>query len=165
MLSKSLVDLNSEWFQMESLLNTSGGVLTEEQEKLFDELVTALAEKREAYIYVRENVDSQIEQGKKWIKKFQEKVKQLENRKARLDNAVIYSLTNQSIDSQETELGKIRVQKSKSANIYNDDDLPAKYKKIVQETRIDKKQILADLKSGEDVPGAELVENEYIRIY
>jgi len=41
--------------------------------------------------------------------------------------------------------------------------LPARYKQIIQETRIDKRRLLEDLKAG-PVEGAEIEEVDYLRV-
>ena len=52
---------------------------------------------------------------------------------------------------------------SKSVDVYNEAVLPKKYF-IPQAPKLDKKQILADLKAGEDVTGAQIKETDYITI-
>lgn len=58
---------------------------------------------------------------------------------------------------------KISYRKSKSVEIANADDVPLAYH-IPQADKIDKVSILALLKAGESVPGAELIEKSNIQI-
>lgn len=58
---------------------------------------------------------------------------------------------------------KISYRKSKSVEIANADDVPLAYH-IPQADKIDKASILALLKAGESVPGAELIEKSNIQI-
>lgn len=164
-MSESLQTLEHEWLQLEQLLSNNEGVLTDEQAADFDAICQALAQKHDSYLYVRQNIKSQIEQGKFWIDKFTRKVRSLENNQKYLESKLQEHMEATGQTAIDCELGKIRMQESKSANIVDSDSIPALYKKIVQETKIDKKQILADLKAGKDVPGAKLEVSKFIRVY
>ena len=52
---------------------------------------------------------------------------------------------------------------SKSVDVYNEAVLPEKYF-IPQAPKLDKKQILADLKAGEEIKGAQIKETDFITI-
>jgi len=164
-MSETLQTLTDQWLELESLLNQSGGELDDEQEKRFDELCTALTEKRSSYVFVRDNIELQIEQGKKWITIFSNKVKQLESKKAYMDQRLIDSMKKQGIDSDNTDLGKIKIQTSKSCEIINEKELPPEYISIVQTTKVDKRKALADLKNGVQISGAVLLEKEFVKVY
>jgi len=164
-MEKTLFQLDAEWIEMESLLNKDGGILSEDDEKRFDEICTALAEKRGSYIYVRDNFEKQIEQGKQWISVFQNKVRQIENRKKQMDSRLMESMKAQELDTQETEFGKIRIQSSQSLSVFDLSKVPKKYKKTIIETVSKNAEIKAALKDKVKVPGATLLTKEFIKIY
>ena len=161
----SLQQLEQSWLELQSILNEQNGEIIEEQEKEFDHLSEAICLKKDSYIYVRENLKSQIEQGKFWIKKFQDKVKSLERHDAQLTQRLLDNMIAMNENVFEGELGKIRRQKSVSVNIINEDAVPDDFKEVVLTTKISKTDIKNALKEGKEIPGAELVESEHIRIY
>ena len=164
MMEQTLQTLNDQWIELELLLNSSGGELDDENEKKMDELCTALAEKRASYVFVREQLDTQIDQGKKWIQIFNAKVDQLEKRKQYLDEKLKTSMDIQGINEQQTELGKIKIWETDIVEIVDEKELPAQYIKVVQDYKVNKAAIKNALKDGQVVPGAVLLKNKHVRI-
>lgn len=163
-MEQTLQVLTDQWLELETLLNAADGELDETTEKRLDELCTALAEKRSSYVFVREQLDTQIDQDKKWIQIFKARVDQLEKRKKYLDEKLKTSMDIQGINEQQTELGKIKIWETEIVEIVDEKNLPSKYFKVVQEFKVLNNEIKAALKSGEDVPGAILMKNKHVRI-
>lgn len=80
-----------------------------------------------------------------------------------LKQLLLTYLRNTQQKSVKTSLFCVSRGSSKSANIVDESAIPAEYL-IEQPAKVDKKAILAALKNGETVQGAELKESEFITI-
>lgn len=142
--------------------------LTEDELQIIsNQLNQALQEKSTNIIAYYENLNTLLDGVSNEIKRLQEYKKQIETR---IDNYKSYVKTNMiqlNLDKIETPLGKISIAKSPvSCEIIDEDKIPAKYKTIVQTTKIDKKAIIDDFKMcGEVIEGCKLItDNKYLRI-
>lgn len=104
----------------------------------------------------------------KEYKEYIESVKKRQDRnKKKLESLEKY-LTNYMEQSEvnkfETKKIDIRFRKSSSCNVLDSEKVPSQYKHIETTEKVDKAQILKDLRSGNTVDGCELVENKSIQI-
>ena len=95
--------------------------------------------------------------------KFTEKKKKAEKAVDSLKKMLLTYLNNTGKKKEQTTLFTVSKGCSKSANITDESLIPAEYL-IEQPAKIDKKSILAALKAGESIQGAEIKESEFITI-
>jgi len=95
--------------------------------------------------------------------KFTEKKKKAEKAVDSLKKMLLTYLNNTGQNKLKTGLFCVSKGSSKSASITDESLIPAEYL-IEQPAKIDKKAILAALKAGDSIQGAEIKESEYITI-
>ena len=130
----------------------------DELQIISNQLNQALQEKSTNIIAYYENLNTLLDGISTEIKRLQDYKKQIETR---IDNYKSYVKTNMiqlNLDKIETPLGKISIAKSPvSCEILDEEKVPAKYKTIVQTSKIDKKSIIDDFKAtGEIVDGVQM---------
>lgn len=78
-----------------------------------------------------------------------------------------YYMFRTGIDEVEHDNIKVRLQNSPvSVNVYNENEVPKQYFKERVELKLNKEDILKDIKEGKQIPGVALVEDKrHIRIY
>jgi len=140
------------------------GELTPELEARLDEAVQAIVRKQDGYIMAMDIFGTYEAQAKKWRDYMAERVRYIQNQQERLKSALIRHLHTMGLTELRGELGKVKLMKTVKVGLILEDQLPAKYKEIIQEIRIDKRALLEDLKSG-PVDGAEIEQVEYVKVY
>lgn len=103
--------------------------------------------------------------------KLKEKIAQLtararskEKQSERLRAYLIDSMVKLGSKKIEDETVTVKLNTTKVARIICEDELPRDYLNTVVEVKPDKKKILADLKSGKEIAGAELAESNSITV-
>ena len=95
------------------------------------------------------------------IKRLQERKKAIVNNQDRMKEYLRYNMEQTGISKIKHPLFSITLGKpSKQVSIIEESFLPDDYVTIKTEIKPDKRKILAALKTGEEVPGAELVESK-----
>lgn len=127
-------------------------------------------EKAENYAKVIENAEGDVEIYKKEIDRLTEKKRTAENNIKRMKAALQYAMEVTGEKKFSTSLFSFNIQKNPASCELDTEDLnmiPEKYH-IKQADKIDKKQLIADLKDeakAKDLEGiAHLVQNETLRI-
>lgn len=100
-----------------------------------------------------------------------DEIKALNDRKKSVDRKVEYlkglitdSMARRDVKKLETPRNKISFRKSVSVNVLDENQIDGSYFVEKVERKLDKKTLLADLKSGVEVDGAELLEKQNIQI-
>lgn len=144
------------------------GELTEEEyNELGQELAIQLQEKGSNIIGYTKNIELMIEAKKTEEKRIAESRKSDERKLENFKKYVKENMERLGITKLETELGTLSIQKSPKATveIVNEEEIPEKYKKIIQEIKIDKTAIAKDTKeTGEIIPGTNIVIGTYLKI-
>ncbi len=144
------------------------GELTEEEyNELGNELALELQNKSTSIVGYFQNENAFIDAIDTQIKRLQDIKKSKQNKIEKFKKYVKENMERLDLPKVETELGTISIQKSPKASveILDEEEIPNKYKKIVQETKIDKTAIAKDTKeSGKVVPGTKVVVGTYLRI-
>lgn len=100
-----------------------------------------------------------------------DEIKSLNDRKRSVDNKIDYlkklitdSMARRDVKKLETPRNKISFRKSVSVNVLDENQIDGSYFVEKIERKLDKKTLLADLKNGVEVDGAELLEKQNIQI-
>ena len=100
-----------------------------------------------------------------------DEIKSLNDRKKSVDRKIDYlkglitdSMARRDVKKLETPRNKISFRKSVSVNVLDESQIDGSYFFEKVERKLDKKTLLADLKNGVEVDGAELLEKQNIQI-
>ncbi len=144
----------------------SNGEITDEMTKFMSIVEENLPAKVDSYKFVIDDMELECEKYKersdellrvsKGYKTFVEKLKEM--------------LKYACVSMNKTELigndYKWKLQNSRAAVvILNEEEIPSKYKSVIQTFKVNKEQILDDLKSGIDVPGCRVEISTHVRAY
>ena len=156
----TLYELTQDVLALQSLLEEG-----EIDEQVFRDSVESMGVdvKIENICKMMKNLEAKAAAYKQEIDRMTARKKTLENGVQRLKDSLMLHMTAVNAKKVETGLFTVSVGSSKSVSIWDETMLPEEYL-IPQPAKVQKTEIAKALKSGEEVPGAELVENAYVTI-
>lgn len=154
----SLYQLNNAYAQLQQMIEDG----QEGLEDTLDSITDAVEEKLEAYAMVIKNIESDVEGIKSEEKRLAERRKVMENGIVRMKQAIAETLQNSGQDKVKTEKFTFSWRKSSKVEVSNIDSLPQQYVKV--ERTISRAELAKALKAGEQIEGAQLVENQSLSI-
>lgn len=162
MSNLSLYHITSEQLRINELLEESGGELTPEIEEALMLNAENFEIKADGYIESISRYKALAEAADVRIKEMQRIKKTSENIEKRLKERLLQAMMVMEVDKMEIGLRKLSIRNTSAVNISDEARIPAEY--IIVETKVDKMKIKDALKSGDVIPGAELVTNQSIQI-
>lgn len=144
-----------------------GELVEEEYNQLGEEIALELQNKGTSIVGYALNEMVLIDAMDAQIKRLQDMKKARQNKLDNFKKYVKENMERLNLSKLETELGTISIQKSPKATveILDEEKVPNKYKKIVQEIKIDKTAIAQDAKeTGEAIEGTRVLIGTYLRI-
>ncbi|QTB23085.1 siphovirus Gp157 family protein [Lysinibacillus sphaericus] len=154
----SLYQLNNAYAQLQQMIEDG----QEGLEDTLDSITDAVEEKLEAYAMVIKNIESDVEGIKSEEKRLAERRKVMENGVVRMKQAIAETLQNSGQDKVKTEKFTFSWRKSSKVEVSNIDSLPQQYVKV--ERTISRSELAKALKAGEQIEGAQLIENQSLSI-
>ncbi|XRD24083.1 siphovirus Gp157 family protein [Lysinibacillus fusiformis] len=154
----SLYQLNNAYAQLQQMIEDG----QEGLEDTLDSITDAVEEKLEAYAMVIKNIESDVEGIKSEEKRLAERRKVMENGIVRMKQAIAETLQNSGQDKVKTEKFTFSWRKSSKVEVSNIDNLPQQYVKV--ERTISRAELAKALKAGEQIEGAQLIENQLLSI-
>lgn len=154
----SLYQLNNAYAQLQQMIEDG-------QEGLEDTLASitdAVEEKLEAYAMVIKNIESDVEGIKSEEKRLAERRKIMENGITRMKQAIAETLQGSGQDKVKTEKFTFSFRKSSKVEVSDINSLPQQFIKV--ERTISRSELAKALKAGEQIEGAQLVENQSLSI-
>ena len=159
-MSRSIIDITSDL----ALLQHDVALTEEDVMQKVDELYVELHRKEDGIYWFYRNVEGQIGLFKEQIGKLTKYVKTLKNAQERIKGLVIGSFQTIGELPDHTDFNPIKVSQSAGAvDVIEEGVIPEEYFIEVTETRLDKKRVLDELKSGTSIPGVRLVQKDYVR--
>lgn len=158
----SIFSISAEQLRINEMLEESGGELTPEIEEALLINEGNFLVKAEGYIETIAKYKAMAEACAERIKQLQAYKKTCENIENRLKESLTYGMTIMERDKMEIGLHRISFRNTTSVDITNEASIPNEY--ILVETKVDKRKVGDALKSGEAIPGAQLVTNKSIQI-
>ncbi len=158
----SLYHITSEQLRINELLEESGGELTPEIEEALMLNAENFEIKADGYIESISRYKALAEAADVRIKEMQRIKKTSENIEKRLKERLLQAMMVMEVDKMEIGLRKLSIRNTSSVNITDETHIPAEY--IIIEQKYDKTRIKDALKSGDVIPGVELVTNKSIQI-
>lgn len=134
-------------------------------EKALDEITDSIQIKAENMAKLIKSIEGNINALKDEEKRLQAKRKALENKVVNIKEYLENQLKAMGLKKVQGNLFTVSIQKNpQSVNILNEDLIPEQFKKVVTTTKIDRKELLAALKEGQEIEGAEIKQTESLRI-
>lgn len=158
----TLYHITSEQLRINELLEESGGELTPEIEEALMLNAENFEIKADGYIESISRYKALAEAADVRIKEMQRIKKTSENIEKRLKERLLQAMMVMGVDKMEIGLRKLSIRNTSAVNITDEAHIPAEY--IIIEPKYDKTRIKDALKSGDVIPGAELVTNKSIQI-
>lgn len=162
MSNMTLYHITSEQLRINELLEESGGELTPEIEEALMLNAENFEIKADGYIESISRYKALAEAADVRIKEMQRIKKTSENIEKRLKERLLQAMMVMEVDKMELGLRKLSIRNTTAVNITDEAHIPAEY--IIIEQKYDKTRIKDALKSGDVIPGAELVTNKSIQI-
>lgn len=158
----TLYHITSEQLRINELLEESGGELTPEIEEALMLNAENFEIKADGYIESISRYKALAEAADVRIKEMQRIKKTSENIEKRLKERLLQAMMVMDVDKMEIGLRKLSIRNTTAVNITDEAHIPAEY--IIIEQKFDKTRIKDALKSGDVIPGAELITNKSIQI-
>lgn len=126
------------------------------------ELIENLDEEVDDLIKLYKNYDGLKEQMKKERNALYTREKLTERKMDRLKETIKFCMDTKGIKKKETAVGNITIRKTPmSIDILNIEEIPEKYKKEVIDIKVDKREILKEIKeTGEVIDGIKIIDNK-----
>lgn len=137
--------------------------VTEEMQEMADNLNVEIEEKCDNYAKMIRNLEADVEAYKNQEKIFNEKRKIAENKVKWLKQNLQASMELQNRKKVKTDLFSFNIQKNApSLEITNENNIDDSY--YVIERKLNKRELLSDIKEGLIIDGVELKQTESLRI-
>ena len=134
-------------------------------EKALDEITDNIQTKAENMAKLIKSIEGNINVLKEEEKRLQTKRRALENKISSIKEYLEEQLKAMDLKKVQGNLFTVSIQKNpQSVNILNEDLIPEKFKITKTTTSIDRRELLAALKEGQEVEGAEIKQTESLRI-
>lgn len=126
------------------------------------ELIENLDEEVDDLIKLYKNYDGLKEQMKKERNALYTREKLTERKMDRLKETIKFCMDTKGIKKKETAVGNITIRKTPmSIDILNIEEIPEKFKKEVIDIKVDKREILKEIKeTGEVIDGIKIIDNK-----
>lgn len=159
-----LYELTEAYQNIQGLIE-HGNLTNEEIAEVINTLTDSIQEKAENIALMLGNMDADITAIKAEEERLYNRRKALENSKTSLKNYLEDNFKKLGLDKVKTATHTISLQNNPpSVNILDQNILPKDYQIHIDVWKPDKKKIIEVLKSGQAVPGVEMVQNQSLRI-
>jgi len=147
------------------VIEDNEGELSEETEVQLDAISAAFDQKIENVAKIVREREADVVKFKAEAERMMKHARTAESQARWLKQYLLEQMARVGVDRVEGDHLKVAIQNSPPSCIVDFDSLPEKFHRIIPERReADKKEIIKALKSGEEVPGAELIIGQHIRI-
>ena len=129
-----------------------------------EDLIKERTQKENGIQYLYGEMGGELEMFTKQMGKMKSYIKFLKNSQERLKKYVVENYEATGELPKHDIFNPIKISESSGAvDVIDESKIPDHYWVEVTEKRLDKKRILNDLKSGEDIPGTRLIKKPYVR--
>ena len=156
---RSFIDITSDIV----MANDDFSLTEEEIKEKLAGLYNELAKKEDGVYWFYKKLDKDIELAKEYKEKIDNEIKKRKTAQKKLKELVIES--NLSVDKlpKYSDFNPLKILESAAVEIISEMDIPEQYWVEHVTVKLDKKSILADLKKGKKIPGADLKKNPYVK--
>ena len=144
-------------------VNTDLFATEEEIEERLQVLFYDLGKKEDGMWIWFKKVQSDIDLADEYIAKIQHLKKVRQNSQKWMKNTMIEVSEKTGKLPEHSIFNPLKVMESKSVDIIDETKIPDTYWIEVRTKKLDKKRMLADMKQGKKIPGADIATNKYVK--
>lgn len=119
-------------------------------------------EKLESYIYVQKQLESDLTAFKNEKERIEKKIKACSNNIEKMKSAVLIFMLSAGLKKTKAGTFNLSIGTAEKVRVVDENKIPKKYF-IEQRPKIDLTALKKILKSGENIPGAQLEQTEYVK--
>ena len=164
-MKPTLYDLTGDFLQLQERLDDPDEDIQAIEDTL-EAIEGNIVVKASNIVQVLKNLSSPIQAIDAEISRLRAKKTAIQAKTDRLKDYIKTNMEAMQLDKIETDLIKIRLQKSPPAcEIVEDSKVPKEYEITEIVVKLDRKKAIIDMKAGKEIPGLELRQSSHIRIY
>jgi hypothetical protein len=135
----------------------------EETEKKLEILFNELGQKEDGVWLWYKRTQQDIDLADEYIAKIQAEKRKRQNAQKAVKNMMIEAHASVGKLPEHSEFNPLKVMESKSVEIIDENKIPEQYWIEVITKKLDKKRMLAEMKRGTKIPGAQVATNPYVK--
>ena len=135
----------------------------EETEQKLSVLFNELGQKEDGVYWFVKKIQQDIDLADEYIAKIQTQKKARQNAIKSMKNMVIDANVTVGQLPKHSEFNPLKIMESASVDIIDEHKIPDTYWIEVMTKKLDKKRMLAEMKRGTKIPGADIVKNPYVK--
>ena len=159
MAKRSLFEITSEIATVNTDLFADDEEIGQKLAVLFNELGT----KEDGIYWWFKKTQQDIDLADEYISKIQAEKKKRQNAQKTVKNMMIEANATVGRLPQHSEFNPLKIMESASVNIIDENKIPEQYWIEVITKKLDKKRMLAEMKRGTKIPGADIAKNPYVK--
>ena len=159
MAKRSLFEITSDI----ATVNTDLFADDEEIEQKLTALFSELGKKEDGIYWWFKKTQQDIDLADEYISKIQAEKKKRQNAQKTVKNMMIEANATVGRLPQHSEFNPLKIMESASVNIIDENKIPDTYWIEVRTKKLDKKRMLAEMKRGTKIPGADIAKNPYVK--
>ena len=156
---RSLFEITSDI----ATINTDLFADDEEIEQKLTVLFNELGTKEDGIYWWFKKTQQDIDLADEYISKIQTEKRKRQNAQKTVKNMMIEANTSIGKLPKYSEFNPLKIMKSASVNIIDENKIPEQYWIEVITKKLDKKRMLAEMKRGTKIPGADIARNPYVK--
>ena len=135
----------------------------EETERKLEILFNELGQKEDGVWLWYKRTQQDIDLADEYIAKIQAEKRKRQNAQKAVKNMMIEAHASVGKLPEHSEFNPLKVMESKSVDVIDENRIPEQYWIEVITKKLDKKRMLAEMKRGTKIPGAQIATNQYIK--
>ena len=159
MAKRSLFDITSDI----ATVNTDLFADEEETERKLEILFNELGQKEDGVWLWYKRTQQDIDLADEYIAKIQKQKKIRQNAQKAVKNMMIEAHVSVGKLPEHSEFNPLKIMESASVNIIDENKIPDTYWIEIRTKKLDKKRMLAEMKRGTKIPGADIARNSYVK--
>ena len=159
MAKRSLFDITSDI----ATVNTDLFADDEEIEQKLKVLFNELGKKEDGIYWLFKKTQQDIDLADEYISKIQAEKRKRQNAQKTVKNMMVEANATVGRLPKHSEFNPLKIMKSASVNIIDENKIPEQYWIEVITKKLDKKRMLAEMKRGTKIPGADIAKNPYVK--
>ena len=135
----------------------------EETERKLEILFNELGQKEDGVWLWYKRTQQDIDLADEYIAKIQKQKKIRQNAQKAVKNMMIEAHVSVGKLPEHSEFNPLKIMESASVNIIDENKIPDTYWIEIRTKKLDKKRMLAEMKRGTKIPGADIARNSYVK--
>ena len=159
MAKRSLFDITSDIATVNVDLFADEEEIEQKLAVLFNELGT----KEDGIYWWFKKTQQDIDLADEYISKIQAEKRKRQNAQKTVKNMMVEANATVGRLPKHSEFNPLKIMESASVNIIDENKIPEQYWIEIITKKLDKKRMLAEMKRGTKIPGADIAKNPYVK--